>query len=1223
MASLLHKMYCFCLLLITAGTTYSCTQHPKEQPLRHQIKVVKAQGYIVPLDSITTPKVIPVDENKLTKIPMGKPKVVPIPTNIHPAGKPKVVKAGKPRICTPGKDGFSLPKIVPAIDSPFVAGLPKVVRAKEAYVKDSNPKNFSSFTKLQGLTNNSINCMLKDQNGNLWIGTDGGGASKYDGQNFTHFTQKEGLSNNYISCLLEDKSGNLWFGTYGGGVSKYDGKNFTHFTEKEGLINNYVSSSLIDKNGNFWFGTYGGGVSKYDGKKFIHFTEKEGLSNNQIFKIFEDKHGNLWFGTLGSGVSKYDGHRFTHFSEKEGLSNNVVGSIFEDNIGNLWFGTVGGLSKYDGQSFTHFTEKEGLSSNPVWSIFEDKSKNLWFGTEMGVSKYDGHRFTHFTENEGLSSYGVWSIIEDKSGNLWFGTWVDGVIQYHGQNFTHYSNKEGLSDNLVESTLMDKNGNLWFGTRNAGVSKYDGRNFTHYTIKEGLNSNFIRSIVEDKNGNLWFGSHADGISKCDGKTYTHFTTKEGLGNNFVRCILEDKRGDLWIGTGKGITKYDGNCFTHYTEKEGLSNDLVYSILEDKKGNLWFGTDVGVTKFDGHRYTHYTEKEGLSNKGIEHILEDSSGNLWFSTDGDGALKYDGLHFTHFTEAEGLSDNHVRSILEDKSGSLWFGTSLGLSELKSNKIAEITRKIQSGTLHESEVIFTNYTYEDGFFGVGVNLGKTICKDKNGDIWIGTDDRLTVLHPSAIKDQTAAPNIQLTSVALFNENIPWMQLAHTKDTAFALKNGVIVQDFSFDGTSKWYNLPEQLSLAYNNNYLTFNFVGITLQSPGKVKYQYQLQGLEDNWNALTTRSEATYGNLPPGSYTFKVKARSGVGIWSRVFEYRFTIRRPWWKTGWAYAFYSLTLFGCIFGFIYWRSAALRRENRILEEKVSLRTRQLQQKSTELETSLGTLKSTQSQLIQSEKLASLGELTAGIAHEIQNPLNFVNNFAEVSAEMLDEMHEELEKGDTTEAIAIATDLKTNLEKINHHGQRASSIVKGMLEHSRASTGVKEPTDINALADEYLRLVYHGLRAKDNNFNATMETHFEPNLPLVSVIPQDIGRVLLNLINNAFYAVAERSRSTVQQRASVGVTSSHADTMYQPVVTVSTQKTGDHIIIKVQDNGNGIPDAIKDKIFQPFFTTKPTGQGTGLGLSLAYDIVAKGHGGSLEVVSNEKEGSEFIFHLPC
>ena len=274
--------------------------------------------------------------------------------------------------------------------------------------------------------------------------------------------------------------------------------------------------------------------------------------------------------------------------------------------------------------------------------------------------------------------------------------------------------------------------------------------------------------------------------------------------------------------------------------------------------------------------------------------------------------------------------------------------------------------------------------------------------------------------------------------------------------------------------------------------------------------------------------------------------------------------------------------------------QNETLEKQVAARTIEL--------------KASQAQLIQSEKLASLGELTAGIAHEIQNPLNFVNNFAEVSAEMLDEMHEELEKGDTTEAIAIAADLKTNLKKINHHGQRASAIVKGMLEHSRASTGVKEPTDLNALADEYLRLAYHGLRAKDNSFNATMETHFDLDLPIIEVIPQDIGRVLLNLINNAFHAVNEKAKQGIEG--------------YSPTVTISSRKLGDTLEISVKDNGNGIPESIKDKIFQPFFTTKPTGQGTGLGLSLAYDIVTKGHGGHLEVETKENDGTDFTIILP-
>ena len=286
------------------------------------------------------------------------------------------------------------------------------------------------------------------------------------------------------------------------------------------------------------------------------------------------------------------------------------------------------------------------------------------------------------------------------------------------------------------------------------------------------------------------------------------------------------------------------------------------------------------------------------------------------------------------------------------------------------------------------------------------------------------------------------------------------------------------------------------------------------------------------------------------------------------------------------------------------------LEQQVKERTAEVVKEKAEVESTLQELRSTQAQLIQSEKMASLGELTAGIAHEIQNPLNFVNNFSEVSSELIDEMNTEIEKGNTEEAILIAQDLKQNLEKINHHGKRAGDIVKGMLQHSRSSSGTKEPTDINALADEYLRLSYHGFRAKDKSFNATLQTEYDETIGSINIIPQDIGRVLLNLYNNAFYAVAEKKNASA----------SSAGQLYEPTISVSTRKIIDKIEIRVKDNGKGIPQKVLDKIFQPFFTTKPTGQGTGLGLSLSYDIV-KAHGGEIKVETKEGEGSKFIIQL--
>jgi two-component system, NtrC family, sensor kinase len=302
------------------------------------------------------------------------------------------------------------------------------------------------------------------------------------------------------------------------------------------------------------------------------------------------------------------------------------------------------------------------------------------------------------------------------------------------------------------------------------------------------------------------------------------------------------------------------------------------------------------------------------------------------------------------------------------------------------------------------------------------------------------------------------------------------------------------------------------------------------------------------------------------------------------------------------------------------RERNEIMAQQKIILEAQVEERTAELKQSLEDLKSTQSQLIQSEKMASLGELTAGIAHEIQNPLNFVNNFSEVSNELLDEMNEELDKGDIEEAKVISADIKQNLEKINHHGKRADAIVKGMLQHSRTSSATKEPTDINKLADEYLRLAYHGLRAKDKSFNAALNTDFDETIGNVNIIPQDIGRVILNLITNAFYAAPLPPEGGFKD----------PNYVHHPTVWVSTKKTDSHVLISVRDNGPGIPQKIVDKIFQPFFTTKPTGQGTGLGLSLAYDIV-KAHGGELKVDSStseqgeqtfEGEGTTFIIKLP-
>jgi len=336
---------------------------------------------------------------------------------------------------------------------------------------------------------------------------------------------------------------------------------------------------------------------------------------------------------------------------------------------------------------------------------------------------------------------------------------------------------------------------------------------------------------------------------------------------------------------------------------------------------------------------------------------------------------------------------------------------------------------------------------------------------------------------------------------------------------------------------------------------------------------------------------------------ASNAYGIWNEdAKKLSITISPPWWKTWWAYSLYFILFAAGLFVV----NRTLRRRIQVREREKS-RERELAQ-AREIEKAYEELKNTQSQLIHSEKMASLGELTAGIAHEIQNPLNFVNNFSEVSRELLDEMKEELDLGNFVDAKELADNVILNLDKIHHHGNRADSIVKGMLQHSRSSSSVKEPTDINALCDEYLRLSYHGLRAKDKAFNAQLVTEFDPTIGKTNVVPQDMGRVILNLMTNAFYAVNEKKKSGIDN--------------YAPTVSVGTKNEGNKIRITVKDNGGGIPPKVVDKIFQPFFTTKPTGQGTGLGLSLSYDIVTKAHQGSMHVDTEENKGTTFTIILP-
>ncbi len=384
------------------------------------------------------------------------------------------------------------------------------------------------------------------------------------------------------------------------------------------------------------------------------------------------------------------------------------------------------------------------------------------------------------------------------------------------------------------------------------------------------------------------------------------------------------------------------FSFYKTLQGLKHNTVRCMLQDKTGNLWFGTNGGVCRYDGKSFTNFTEKEGLSNNYVLSILEDKTGNLWFGTNGGGVCRYDGKSFTNFTEKEGLSNNAVLNMMQDVDGNIWFGTRKGLSKVTPIHLAKLVEKNDSYNPIK-EAFFYNYGYNDGFLGLNCRRN-SVLQDSKGRIWWGTDV-LTCYDPKGNIADTTAPLVNLTSIKLFGEEIAWANLnavytdstgkeiikGKTNDTL--LSNGILLKDIKFDGLTKWYNLPEHLSLPYNNNNLTFNFIGVHMQSRNHIKYQYKLEGIDPDWSSITNRTEAPYGNLPSGDYIFKIKAMNQSGVWSEPFEYKFIVRPPWWQTWWFRVLVGLIIIGSIFYFIKSREKKLVAEKEKLEKTVEERT--------------------------------------------------------------------------------------------------------------------------------------------------------------------------------------------------------------------------------------------------------------------------------------------------
>ncbi len=1073
-----------------------------------------------------------------------------------------------------------------------------------------------------------------------------------------HWTEKDGLPQNGVYSLTLSPDGYLWFGTEEG-IVRFDGVRFTVFdrTNTRALKSAWIRFLLEDEAGGMWisFSAGGAGAALYKDGVVHEYGKTQGLRSNNVGFVYETRDSSKWFIHGSQGITRLRNGVMTTFGQADGLPTDTVWAVSEDSQGNFWFATQQGIARYDQKTYTVYTTQNGLPHNRVWwinnggCIFEDSRHDIWMATDRGLVKYGGGKMQTYTKSDGLLENRVYDIIEDKAGTLWFVT-LSGITSLSAGVMTSY--RSPASFDAVNECCVEGDGTLWLAT-GRGLWRFKDGAFDNFGLKNGLADESCRSVLVDKEGSVWFGSEADGLHRLRRGKFVTFGKERGLRDEVLSCAFEDSRGDLWLGsvTG-GIARMSGGTTTVFDEKSGIPRS-VKGVYEAPDGSMWFAASDGLYTLRNGRMVKrsmgpgpdstqlrgavfrksgelvvadergvYIQRGGGWEKlidrsipgGIGALAEDADQNLWIGTYGTGVYRYANDSLTKFTPEQGFGGIRVYAIYPDAEGAVWVGTA------------------DNGVYLYNGGKFTEFTPENGFFEYGVG---SIIEDNVGSMWFSGNKGVYRIRRQSLVDFAAgrstsysfdsygtADGMKSRETNVIGQPSVWKMrdgrivfttvagaaiVDPAKITLNPVPPRVVLERFSADTTVR--DLKAAIDLPPGTGNIEIQYVGISFIGSDRVQYRYRLAGYENNWVNPGNRNVAYYTHLGPGSYTFRVIAANADGVWdSTGASVSFSIRPHFYESRW---FYALALIGFLFGgpsLYFMRIRQLKNREQELGRLVDARTK-------ELRGALDNLKETQNQLVLSEKMASLGQLTAGIAHEIKNPLNFITNFAALSGDLTRDLRHELasERGRVEDARAveiegILKDLETNVDKINEHGKRADSIVRGMLLHSRGKAGERLDTDLNALLAEYTNLAYHGMRAQDHTFNVKLETDLDPSIGKVSVVPQDLSRAFLNIVNNACYAANDRRKS--------------AKNGFSPVVKVSARNVPDGVEIRVRDNGTGIPQSIREKIFNPFFTTKPAGAGTGLGLSLSYDIITQEHRGQISVDSKEGEYTEFIITIP-
>ncbi|NOX46754.1 MAG: hypothetical protein GXO89_07235, partial [Chlorobi bacterium] len=963
---------------------------------------------------------------------------------------------------------------------------------------------FKSIKASDGLINSTVQTIFEDSYGFIWLGTHHG-LQRYDGKSFTNYTHEgsdsTGLSHNYINDICEDGNGDIWIAT-GMGLNRYLRKQdrIFHYIWKgkdNQAYNDMGVLRIIDDKtepGTLWLTSQESRLIKLNTRTDEAFTYKlPGEKHPFVLislnsKIFPN---HLLVGTTELYLFNKSNGQFKVVYTLD-QSNDIPDNRFNDlafdptneNIvwcatGDIWGrGTLGGLLRLNietGESklFTWKNRPGEIPDRHILAVCFSSPEKLWVGTRnFGVLLYDlkqdqffNYRYNEYDDGSLVTENAIRSMLPDHSGTMWFGTWGDGIsiLSPARQKFTHYKHLPnvdgGLPDNWVTGITEDKDGNIWIGTKAGGLSKFDPINktfenhFQEFTLPE--NPIEITYIFYDSQNNLWIGTFANALYRYNPETgkkihYPKGHSLHSISQKRISTIVELKPGEILISTyggGLNIYNYGTDSFKQYVndpnDSTSIPDNQIWLPFLGDDGNYYVGGNsiAGLIRFDPS-----TEKfsEPLARPYFNTFLvsaRNSQGRIFIDALSYGLTELaigDTVKVNTMLDKAGNPIVGGESIVVDKLDNIWLGTEKGLVKYDP----------------ESRDLI-RYDPDDGLQGFQFYRFAAYSSSL-GTMYFGGLNGFNTFDPEKIQFSDFQPPVRITGFKLFQKD-----LKIGKDSP--LKKNILLAD--------------QIELNHNENDFSISFSGLDFSNPHKIQYKYKLVNHDDDWINAGNFPTAGYTNMDPGFYTFLVRSTNADGVWNdKVTSLKIMILSPWWQTTTAYIVYVLL-------FITGAIIVDRYQRKRLKEKARAQSREKElEQAKEIEKAYLKLKSTQAQLIHSEKMASLGELTAGIAHEIQNPLNFVNNFSEVNSELIAELKEEIEKGDKDEALAIATDIAGNEEKINHHGKRADGIVKGMLQHSRTATSEKEPTDINVLADEYLRLSYHGLRAKDKSFNADFRT---------------------------------------------------------------------------------------------------------------------------------------------